>query len=345
MEALPNEPYAADCRGTESARRAVCDYLKGRALIEPLDLLLTASTSEAYAYLLLALCDVGDAILVPSPGYPLLDDIAQLLGVRLVHYSLAYDGQWFLDSATLPTLEQVRTQNIRAVVAISPHHPTGHVLSEKELGQLGALSLPVIVDEVFEPYVLDRRDTDAEVLGAAIDVGLLCVLGGLSKSAAAPGLKLGWLVARGAHARQFLSDLEWISDAFLSVNQPVQQGLARILAQAVPIQTTIRTRLYETRDLVLKLCDQSPVTALCTRAGWSMILRLPHVLSEASWCELLLAQGVRVHPGRLYALPFPCSVVVSLLTEPSQLKLGLERLLLLVHAQLTDDPTGLFVPP
>ncbi len=66
---------------------------------------LTASTSEAYSFALHALCDPGDAILVPRPSYPLFDQLAQLAGVKLIHYSIAFDGSWHLDLASLPPQE------------------------------------------------------------------------------------------------------------------------------------------------------------------------------------------------------------------------------------------------
>ena len=54
--------------------------------------MLTASTSEAYAFLFKLLCDPGDAVLVPAPSYPLFELLAELEGVQALPYRLAYDG-------------------------------------------------------------------------------------------------------------------------------------------------------------------------------------------------------------------------------------------------------------
>lgn len=345
---LSNQPYLPDCRGARSARHALCNYLSSRAQLAPDDVLLTASTSEAYAFLLLALCDPGDAILVPQPGYPLLDDIAQLLSVRLVIYSLKYDGSWFIDTSTLPDKSQVKQDKIRAIVVISPHHPTGHVLNVDERSHLEDCGVPLIVDEVFSPYILDAGSFDSDPLAKGNEGPLCLVLGGLSKSVAAPGLKLGWMVGRGRGAREFLGELEFISDAFLSVNQLAQEGLAQILSQAPTIQQNIRERLMFNRATAQRIFargagvaeeihgsfEPHPVSALPARSGWSMILRLPHIMDEAKWYEKALDVGVKVQPGSLYALPFQASFVVSLLTEPAAFEQGLMRLNELVRTML-----------
>lgn len=89
---LTYEPRAF---GLDEARAAVAEHLAAEAAPAPPErVVLTASTSEAYAVLFKVLCDPGDAVLVPAPSYPLLEHLAAFEGVRLVPYPLAYDGRW-----------------------------------------------------------------------------------------------------------------------------------------------------------------------------------------------------------------------------------------------------------
>ena len=60
--------------------------------VSPDRILLTASTSEAYAFVFKLLADPGDEVLVPSPSYPLFDYLAALDSVRVVQYPLVYQG-------------------------------------------------------------------------------------------------------------------------------------------------------------------------------------------------------------------------------------------------------------
>jgi alanine-synthesizing transaminase len=83
--------YEPAPQGLMQAREAVAGYYAERGLrVAAEQVLLTASTSEAYAYLFKLLCDHGDEVLVPQPSYPLFDFLAALEGVTLRPYELQY---------------------------------------------------------------------------------------------------------------------------------------------------------------------------------------------------------------------------------------------------------------
>src|SRR5712691_8681902 len=94
LESLSNPAalvYEPNPKGLESARRAVAGYYAARRdEISVEDILLTTSTSEAYSYVFRALCNPGDELLIPQPGYPLLDFLADIQDIRLVRYPLVY---------------------------------------------------------------------------------------------------------------------------------------------------------------------------------------------------------------------------------------------------------------
>jgi aspartate/methionine/tyrosine aminotransferase len=97
------------------------------------DVICTASTSEAYAWLFSILADPGDAVFVPVPSYPLFSYLAAYQSVRLLPYPLRYDGAWHVD---LPELRR-RVSNeprARAILAVSPNNPTGSTTKADELG-------------------------------------------------------------------------------------------------------------------------------------------------------------------------------------------------------------------
>ncbi|MBQ1348164.1 MAG: aminotransferase class I/II-fold pyridoxal phosphate-dependent enzyme, partial [Aeriscardovia sp.] len=97
--------YDPDPKGELATREALADFLserKGR--ISPLflppspeRLYLLSSTSQGYSWLMKLLCDPGDKIAYPSPGYPLIPSIAKIEGVQAVPYCLRFDGSWYID--------------------------------------------------------------------------------------------------------------------------------------------------------------------------------------------------------------------------------------------------------
>ena len=90
--------------------------------VGPSDVLLTASTSEAYSLLFKLICDTGDQILIPQPSYPLFDYLSRLDDVVPVCYRLNYDLGWNID---LDSVRNGITASTRAIVIVNPHNPTG----------------------------------------------------------------------------------------------------------------------------------------------------------------------------------------------------------------------------
>src|SRR5438045_2367361 len=79
--------YEPDPLGHPQAREAVATYYATRQFrVDPRRVVLSASTSEAYAWVFSLLCDPGDTVLIPRPSYPLLGWLAAHQGVRLVSY-------------------------------------------------------------------------------------------------------------------------------------------------------------------------------------------------------------------------------------------------------------------
>ena len=90
--------YDPQPMGLWSAREAVAgDFLRRGLSIPPDRVALTASTSEAYAWLFKLLCDPGDAVLIPQPSYPLFEHLTMLESVAARPYRLDYHSEWRID--------------------------------------------------------------------------------------------------------------------------------------------------------------------------------------------------------------------------------------------------------
>src|ERR1035438_2644647 len=154
--------YQPAAQGLLSAREAVAAYYaeKGSG-ISAEDLILTTSTSEAYSFVFRLLCDPGDAVLVPTPSYPLFDFLGDLNDLKLVPYELVYDHGWQIEFEPL-RMAMARAQNegsrCRAVLVVHPNNPTGSYVKAHEATELSrvcsANEMAIIADEVFLDYSL-----------------------------------------------------------------------------------------------------------------------------------------------------------------------------------------------
>jgi alanine-synthesizing transaminase len=317
--------YRPEPFGLASAREVIALDLAQRGFVVPPDqVLLTASTSEAYGYLFKLLCDPGDAVLVPAPSYPLFDVLAQLEQVRLIPYRLQYDGEWHLERRALAQVD-ART---RAIIVVHPNNPTGSYLKRAELALLCELGLPIISDEVFAEYALHDDGARAESALEAADRTLVFRLGGLSKACALPQLKLAWTALAGpaiqvAEAR---ARLEHIADAFLSPGTQVQLALPRLLPASATTRAQLRQRVRDNLASLQRALAGSAASVLRVEGGWYAIVRLPSVLDDELWALTLLEQdGVLTQPGYYYDLP-GAHLVLSLIGDPGELRAAAERI-------------------
>jgi hypothetical protein len=297
--------------------------------VSPDELVLTASTSEAYSLLFKVLCDAGDQVLIPEPSYPLFEMLAGLDAVETRGYRLDYDGAWSIDFDSLRAGLGSRT---RAIVVVSPNNPTGSYLKRDELARLAELGVPLIVDEVFWPYAFGP---DARRIASVLELhgGLVFALDGLSKRAGLPQMKLGWITVGGEASlkREALRRLELANDAYLSASSPVQHALGRLLEVTAPLQRSILERLLRNLRTLQRRLQGSALSALHTEGGWYACIRLPDTRSEEAWVRALADAGLRVHPGWFYDFAGGAHLVVSLLVQPAVFEHAVEQMVQVVE--------------
>ena len=161
----------------------------------PVDNVIIAAPEEAIFIAMHTILSANDHVIVVSPAYQSLYEVARSIGCSLTPWKLriSADG-WQLD---LKQLEQSITNRTRLLVINFPHNPTGYIPSRDELEAIILLArkhgLFIFSDEMYRFLELDpfaQLPSICEIYENGI------ALSGLSKSLALPGLRLGWLTAR-----------------------------------------------------------------------------------------------------------------------------------------------------
>jgi len=317
MSRAARAPYDPQPLGISSAREAVARELACDAG----DIVITASTSEAYSFLFKLLCDPGDAVLTAKPSYPLLEHLAALELIDLRYFPLEFHKRWEVDRARMT---EALTDRTRAIVVVNPNNPTGSYVTAAEQDAIARFGMPVISDEVFHPFAFGEKPPSF----ARKDI-LTFTLGGLSKAAGLPHYKLGWIRVSGPGKTEAIDALELVADNFLSVATPVQTALPEILAIAPRIRKAIQARTSANLALLRTTIANDPaIDVLPVEGGWSAIIRVPRIESdEALALRLIEDLGVVVHPGYFFDFDADGYIVVSLLTEPEIFGEGIRRII------------------
>lgn len=305
--------YKPDSRGQIVAREAIANYYGEACRAD--QVLITPGTSQSYLYLFKLLANPGDEILVPRPAYPLFDYIARLAEVALSYYDLKIsDGRWTVDIDSLMASITPRT---RAITLISPHNPTGHVLSVDEARVIASLAtikkLPLILDEVFCEFVFGEKNDliDARALPQRSEFSacpLVFTLNGFSKMFAIPGIKIGWITIMGDRVlvQKSVAALETIADTFLATTEPMQFAVPHIFQNGGAF-------LNEYRHEVLHRFQKMQHLYTFPPQGGFYGVRMTGDNDEHEYVlRVLREHGVLLHPGYFFGLHSP-SVVFSFL--------------------------------
>lgn len=336
-----NLRYDPDPRGLFRAREALAGFRSGHArpaasgTADVSRYFLTSSTSEGYGWLFKLLCDPGDAVLVPKPGYPLFDYLAGLEAVEALPWRLEYSHPqgWRVDFDSIEAgidAHRGGPGRIRAIVLINPNNPTGSYIADEERERLIAIAeregLALVVDEVFLPFALEGQGRSFE----GEERVLTFVLDGLSKSFGLPQLKLGWIAASGPPAllAEAKDRLEIIADTYLSAGTPVMNALPSLLAQGAVFSAALRSRMLRNLELLRAGLEGSgsPHRVYRCEGGWTAVIESPRFHGEEETALRLLREaGLWSQPGHFFDMEREVLFTASLILPEARFAEGLRR--------------------
>ena len=342
-ELLP-DIYGAEPRGQRYAREALAAFLHEQGNTATADdLYRLSSTSEAYSWLIKLLCNAGDAVLAPKPGYPLIESIARLECVDMIEYQQRFDGSWYIDVAELrEALEGEDGGRIRALVLINPNNPTGSYVKASEREAIVRLcrdhEVAIIADEVFYDYDLEPFDGNARLAG---ETGTLTfALDGFSKTLAAPHAKVGWIQVSGpaAEVDEAKRRLDVVADDYLPMSEIIAKQIPAMLGAAAAQTARVRERVQTNLAALHTMLDddeQGMVSVLRAEGGWNVLLRVPSVLDEN---ELVLSMiekhGISGQPGYFFDMTSNGYLAISLLPEPDEFRHNVQTVLDTVNTMI-----------
>ncbi len=312
LRSAMNEVYTPESKGLLSARVALEEHFSDtRQRVSAHDIFLCASTSEGYSWLFKLLCNPGDAVLIPKPGYPLFEHLATLESVNILSYSLEYahSSGWHIDiDALQKVLAGSEGRRVKAIIVINPNNPTGSYVRRAEKVRLLDIceqyGLALISDEVFFDFPMDDAVERESFVGE--QRVLTFVLDGLSKRLGMPQMKLGWIALSGPENQVVTAArrLELIADTFLSAGTPIMNTLPELLDHEAefirPMLARARTNYALYRE-ILEGNEGSPHRVLVCQGGWTVLVESPAYIDEDRAALALLEEtGIFAQPGYFF---------------------------------------------
>jgi alanine-synthesizing transaminase len=240
--------YTASAGIVEAREAVAADFAARGVTVHPDRVLITSGTSEGLELALTAIVDEGEAVLVPSPTYPLYTAVLAKIGAEPQYYRCDHTNGW------LPDLDDLRrriTDKTRVLVIIDPNNPTGAIYPDSVRRELIGIAeqhgLVILADEVYGDLAYDGSVAPMATLDPE---AAIISYSSLSKAYLAPGWRAGWM-AVGSTPRldSALAAIKKLADGRLCSPGPMQYGVLAALTGDRSHQVTFRQQLRARAEL------------------------------------------------------------------------------------------------
>ena len=294
-----NQTHYTPSPGIPALRKIIAEKTSTRSCTayDTEDVVVFPGAKPVMFYMINALIDPGDEVIIPNPGFPIYESVINYLGGTPVPLPLLEEKEFNFDPATLKALITPKT---KMIIINTPQNPTGGVLTKETLEGMAKLCIEhdlwVLSDEIYDNIIYDGEHISVTSFEGMPERTV--VLNGVSKSYAMTGWRIGWAVTKNRQMAQYLEQLE-TNDVSCP---PAMTQFAAMEAITGPQDSVamMRGEYQKRRDLLVSLVNDVPgmsahspkgafylfvnVKPICEKLGVNcekladMIMRNAHVL-------------------------------------------------------------------
>lgn len=209
-----------ESQGSPTLRTEICKLYE---TIEADEILVHSGAGEAIFLFMFAAFNEDDHVIVHSPGYQSLAEVARAAGCDVSLWPAREENQWALD---LDELHHLMRTNTKGIIINTPHNPTGYLMSRQDYDAVHKFArennLLVFSDEVYR----ESEYESSTRLPAGCDYGDHAIsLGVTSKTYGLAGLRIGWIATKN---RKILENMASLKDYTTICNSAPSEFLAEV---------------------------------------------------------------------------------------------------------------------
>ena len=273
---------------------------------------------------ILATCQPGDEVLIPSPYWVSYPDMVRLAGAEPVIVPTSERNGWKMRASDF---ENAMTPRTKMVILNSPGNPSGSVYTREELEAIVEVAaeedIYILSDEIYEKLVYDdaKHVSVASLSPEAYD--LTITVNGFSKAYAMTGWRLGYLAAPEAVAKA-VDNIQ--SHSTSNPNSFAQKGAVAALKGDQQPLADMRDEFGMRRNYMFDRITKIPnITAVKPEGAFYILVNISQLgLSSQNFADRLLSKAnVAIVPGAAFG--DDRTVRLSYATSIDVIKKGLDR--------------------
>ncbi|MDO4737928.1 MAG: aminotransferase class I/II-fold pyridoxal phosphate-dependent enzyme [Bacteroidales bacterium] len=334
IDVLCEHAHKADAHGYQPTmgipelRKAMADFYKkwyGVELDPASEIQPLIGSKEGILHVTLALCNPGDKVLVPNPGYPTYTSLSKILGQQIVNYDLREDNGWQPD---FEQLESMDLSGVKLMWTNYPNMPTGgratRELYEKLVAFAQAHDIVIVNDNPYS-FILNR-DEHLSILQVEGAKECCIEFNSMSKSHNMPGWRVGMLATNSTFVQWILKIKSNIDSGTF---RPLQLAAAQAYANTEEWHTQANIETYATRR---KIAEAIMTKLGCTfdpaQQGMFLWGRIPDSIADVEdLTEKVLHEArVFITPGFIFGSNGKRYIRISLCAKDSKMEEALKRI-------------------
>ena len=312
-------------QGLPELRESIAAFYKSNfnVNVEPAnEILPLMGSKEGILHISMAFLNVGDAALIPNPGYPTYTSVTNLVGAEPLYYDLVAENNWFPD---LDALEKQDLSKVKIMWVCYPHMPTGAVATKEQLQALVKFAKKnniLLVNDNPYSFVLNTAPTSILSIESAKDCAL--ELNSLSKTFNMAGWRVGMVLGSKEHLDAVLKVKSNMDSGMF---YGIQKGAIAALKSSKDWFSDLNKVYASRRDLIFQLADKLNCTYDKNAVGMFVWAKLPadSVSSEEFIDEVLYSKNVFITPGTIFGSNGEGYIRFSLCVTQDKIKEAISR--------------------
>jgi aspartate aminotransferase len=242
--------------GLPEVREAVGHYFErtGRPSYPADRVVVTPGAKPIMFFAIMALCEEGDEVLYPDPGFPMYESLTSFAGARPVPVPLREENQFRTDPEEVAGLITDRT---RLMILNTPHNPCGSALTQQDVEALASLALEndlyVLSDEVYFAIRYGGEHASIASVDGMRDRTIL--LDGCSKTFAMTGWRLGFAGLPAELVEPFTRLI--INSVSCTAAFTQRAALAAVTGRWEPVEAMVE-EFHKRRDVIVEGLNRIP---------------------------------------------------------------------------------------
>lgn len=327
-----NQTHYTPSPGIPALREAIAKFYSKYSFepFEAEDVIVVPGGKPIMFYMIQALIDEGDEVIVPNPSYPIYGSVTEYMGGKVVPIQLKEENDF---NFTAQELEDKITDRTKLLIINTPQNPTGGVFTRDLIEKIAEIAIKhdlwVLSDEIYDQMVHEGEHYSLMNIKGMPERTVM--LNGCSKTYAMTGYRIGWGITKN---KEMAGYLEKLATNDVSCTNTIAQYAA--LEALTGPQDKVREMLDEykkRRDLMVKIVNdipgfscKSPKGAFYLMVNVRELLDKWKITAEQLADDIMKEAHVLILPGTVFGQFGDDFVRFSYVSTEEHIKEGLERI-------------------